>query len=345
MIEHIRLTSHQLSQPLFENPEDLVNWMGAVQAQDYAMAKWALGIRLNNTVLNDIEKSLREGKILRTHILRPTWHFISAEDIRWMIQLSGKRIKTAFQSYGKSRGIVYEDYIKTCSLFEKVLAGRSLTKLEITDEFNKTGFNADITQMNCLLTVAEAEGIVCSGIDKNKKATYALLEERVAPTPKLHKEEALARLAGKYFQSHSPASLQDFVWWSGLNVGEARKAVDAIKPNLFTDTFNGNEFFVHSMYKEQKLSDDVLHFLPPYDEYLISYKDRTGVLNKEHYSKGFTNYGIFYPVIAYNGKIVGNWKKTVKKSQANIELSLFDAKMKLNKKLVEQAEEKYKSFF
>ena len=344
MIKHIRLASQQLAQPAFEKPEDLVNWMGAVQAQDYNMAKWALGVRLNNATLKEVEKSLKEGKILRTHILRPTWHFISAEDIRWMIQLSGKRIRTAFQSYGKSRGIVYDDYIKSCLQLEKVLTGKSLTKQEITDELNKIGFKADITQMNCLLTVAETEGIVCSGIDKGRKATYALLEERVSPTRELHKDEALARLAQKYFQSHSPASLQDFCWWSGLPVGEARKAIDTIKADLFTDTFNGNDFFVHNMYKEPLISNNTLHFLPAYDEYLISYKDRTDVLDKNYYSKGFTNYGIFYPVVSYNGKIVANWKKVVKKLETDIEISLFDSQTKLNKKLIEQAKDKYKLF-
>lgn len=344
MIKHIRLASQQLSQPAFEKPEDLVNWMGAIQAQDYTMAKWALGIRLNNATLADVEKSLQEGKILRTHILRPTWHFIVAEDIRWMIQLSGKRIKTAFQSYGKTYGIDYNNYTKTCSLLENVLTGRSLTKQEIADELEKTGFKTDITQMNCLLTVAETEGIVCSGVDKNKKATYALLEERVAPVKELHKEEALARLAQKYFQSHSPASLQDFSWWSGLSITEARKAIELIKSDLFTDTFNGNEFFVHNRYKCPMKSNNILHFLPAYDEYLISYKNRTDVLDKDYYSKGFTNHGTFYPVVSYNGKIVGNWKKVKKKTETDIEISLFDNKTKLNKKLIEQAKSVYTDF-
>lgn len=344
MIKHIRLASQQLLQPTFEKPEDLVNWMGAVQAQDYTMAKWALGVRLNGATLSDVEKSLEEGKILRTHILRPTWHFISAEDIRWMLQLSGKRIKTAFQSYGKSRGIVYEDYTQACFLLEKILINKSLTKQEIEEELNKNGFNAGIEQMNCLLTVAETEGIVCSGIDKNKKATYALLEERVPPVKELHKEEALARLAKKYFQSHSPASLTDFVWWSGLSITESRKAIEAIKQELIVDTFNGNEFYVHNMYKQQEISDNILHFLPSYDEYLISYKVRTDVLAKEYYPKAFTNYGIFYPVVVYNGKIVGNWKKNVKKSQPDIELSFFDSTIKPGKKLIEQAAKRYKAF-
>ncbi len=344
MIKHIRLTSHQLSQPQFDKPEDLVNWMGAVQAQDYNMAKWALGVRLNNSTLSEVQNALDEGRILRTHILRPTWHFISAEDIRWMLQLSGKRIRTAFQSYGKSKGFIYDNYIKSCFLLEKILRDCSLTKQEVYEELIKSGFNADVDHMSCLLTVAETEGIICSGIDKNKKPTYALLEQRVAPAKELSKEEALALLAKKYFQSHSPASLNDFVWWSGLSITEAKKGIEAIKSELITDTFNGNEFYVHNLYQDIEPTKDILHFLPSCDEYLISYKSRTDVLDKEHYSKAFNNYGIFQPVILYNGKVVGNWKKAIKKSQPEIDISVFDIKTKLNKKLISQAEKRYKEF-
>lgn len=344
MIKSIRLASQQLLQPAFEKPEDLVNWMGAVQAQDYTMAKWALGVRLNNATLKDVEKALRDGKILRTHILRPTWHFISAEDIRWMIQLSGKRIKTAFQSYGKSRNIDYDYYVKSSRLLEKILSGKSLTKQEINDEFNKRKLHIDITAMNCLLTVAETEGIICSGIDNGKKATFALLEERVAPAKKLNNDEALARLAKKYFQSHSPASLNDFVWWSGLNISEARKAIDFIKSDMIVETFAGNDFFVHKLYKNQQKADKTLHLLPSFDEYLISYKNRTDVLEKEHHAKAFNNYGTFYPVVEYKGKIVGNWKKISAKGKPDVGFSFFDTKTKIGKKQIDEAKKRYETF-
>lgn len=344
MIKQIRLYSHHLVNPVFDKPEELVNYMGAVQAQDYTMSKWALGVRLNKPSLNSVEKALQEGKILRTHILRPTWHYVSAEDIRWMLQLTGKRIKSAVEGYGRARNLMHEDYLRANKFFEKILAGRHLTKQEIESEFIKAGYK-NIEGVGCLISFAEAEGILCSGIDKNKKAAYALLEERIAPVKALHKEEALAKLAMKYFQSHSPASLNDFVWWSGLSITEARKGIEAVKSELIVDKFQAESLFIHESYKDYTATDGIVHLLPPFDEYLISYKNRADVLAPEYYPKAFTRYGIFYPVVLCNGQIVGNWKKTVKKSQIQIEISFFDPKTKIDKKLIQHAEDRYRRFF
>lgn len=192
---------------------------------------------------------------------------------------------------------------------------------------------------------AEAEGVICSGAEKDKKHTYALLEERVPPAKELHKDEALARLATLYFQSHSPATIHDFVWWSGLPVTEARKAINFIKPALITENYNSADFYIHQSYNGATQADNVIHLMPPYDEYLISYKDRTAVLETEHHPKAFNNFGIFYPVILCNGKIVGNWKKSIKKGEIFIDTSFFDKKLKFDKKLMKDAEERYRRFY
>ena len=113
----------------------------------------------------------------------------------------------------------------------------------------KSGILPTIDHVNLFLTWGEVEGIVCSGIDKGKKTTYALLDERVPPTRELCREEALARLASRYFQSHSPAQLQDFVWWSGLTATECRLAINLIKTELMTETFDSREYFIHQSWK------------------------------------------------------------------------------------------------
>lgn len=344
MIKSIRTSSQQLVEPVFEAPKDIVSWMGAIQAQDYNMAKWAVAIRSKSAVLDDVEEAIRQGEILRTHILRPTWHFVSAEDIRWMLKLSARRIIAANKSYGKDLKISDELNLKVIQLIEKMLEGnKSMTRQQIVAELTRFGITIDTSRINWFLLNAEAEGIICNGIDINKKPTYALLEERVRPAKELHKEEALAKLAKKYFSSHSPASLQDFVWWSGLAISEAKQAIGLIDKELITDKFESCQMYVHESCRELSC-EDVFHFLPSYDEYLISYKDRTDVLNLDHYSKAFNNYGIFYPVIVHNGKVVGNWTKSVKKGQVEIETSFFDKKTKVRKDLIKKAEGKYKSF-
>ena len=199
--------------------------------------------------------------------------------------------------------------------------------------------------VNLFLTWGEVEGIVCSGIDKGKKTTYALLDERVPPTRELCREEALARLASRYFQSHSPAQLQDFVWWSGLTATECRLAINLIKAELMTETFDSREYFIHQSWKGKNESEPVLRLLPAFDEYLISYKNRTDVLPLEHHPKAFNRFGTFYPVILYNGKIIGNWSRSIKKNTIQIEMDFFEKKPRIPVKLIQQAEAQIDAFY
>ena len=166
MLTGIRLLSHQLAKPRFRSPKELVAWMGAVQAQEYTMAKWAVGTRLKSSSLRVVDDALAKGEILRTHILRPTWHFIVAEDIRWMLQLSGGRIRTAFDSYARSRKMEITEsfYTKGCRLLEQLLGGnKSLTKQELMDGFGRAGVETDNHLIHYFLVRAETDGLVCSG--------------------------------------------------------------------------------------------------------------------------------------------------------------------------------------
>lgn len=337
MIKKIRLASQQLLNPSFTTPKELVTWMGAMQAQNYNMAKWAVGLRLQSGTLKGVDEALEKGDILRTHVMRPTWHFVAAEDIRWMLQLSAERIRSTNGSYGRDH-VIEHQYVKCNSLFEKILeGGKSLLKEELGIELSRMGVEADNSMLTRFLMRAETDGVVCSGIDKGTKHTYALLEERVAPAKELCCDEALVRLATMYFRSHSPASLADFVWWSGLSVTDARKAVNGISEDLVKED-DGN--FIHNSCVYGGVQDDVLHLLPSYDEYLISYKDRSAVLADEYRHKAFNNWGIFYPIVMLNGTVVGNWKK----GRNEINTSFFKDDIAIDKELLRSAGERYRSF-
>ena len=323
-IPNIRLQNQQLLNPLFCQPKELVSWLGAMQAQNYSMVKWAMGTRLKSATIQTVEEALRKGEILRTHVMRPTWHLVAAEDIRWMLKLSARRIKSANDSFAKGYNLEITDelYAKSYNLLEKILCGnKSLTKQEIAEHFCCSGIlvEADNHRMTRFMVRAEQEGIVCSGEDKGGKYTYALLEERVPPVPEITKDEALARLARSYFRSHAPAVLQDFIWWSGLPVSEAKQAIYLIESELTAEQWNGQTWYVHEACRTRGKVSGRLHLLPSYDEYLLGYKDRTDVLPKEHYPKAFTNNGLFYPVILHEGQVIGNWSKSAKKGSASIE--------------------------
>lgn len=345
-IPNIRLQNQQLLNPLFCQPKELVSWLGAMQAQNYSMVKWAVGMRLKSATIQTVEEALRKGEILRTHVMRPTWHLVAAEDIRWMLKLSARRIKSANDSFAKGYDLEITDelYAKSYNLLEKILCGnKSLTKQEIAEHFCCSGIlvEADNHRMTRFMVRAEQEGIVCSGEDKGGKYTYALLEERVPPVPEITKDEALARLARSYFRSHAPAVLQDFIWWSGLPVSEAKQAIYLIESELTAEQWNGQTWYVHEACRTRGKVSGRLHLLPSYDEYLLGYKDRTDVLPKEHYPKAFTNNGLFYPVILHEGQVIGNWSKSAKKGSASIECSWFRSNDCVDETVLNQEKDKY----
>lgn len=222
----IRLHAQQLVAPQFDDPAELIRWMGMVQAQEYSSAKWAVALRLRTPAAAPVEEALREGRILRMHIMRPTWHFIAAEDVRWMLHLSARRIRAANASFAKGNGCGLDegDYLRCSRLLERILGGGNhLTRQQIAGELERAGMAVDAPRLNRLMMHAETDGVVCSGADRAGKPTYALLAERVPQAVDLPEEEALALLALRYFRSHSPATFDDFVWWSGLPVGQARR--------------------------------------------------------------------------------------------------------------------------
>ena len=346
MIPTIRTLSQQLVNPKFTKPQDLVSWMGAIQAQDYNMCKWAVGARLASATITDVENALAKGEILRTHVMRPTWHLVTAEDIRWMLELCRKRIKAVCASRDKQLGIDEKLFYKTNNLIVKMLEGNNhLTRQEIAERLIKAGIATDTSRMVHFMYRAEAEGIVCSGVDKEKKQTYALIDERVKQAAKtLQKDEALALLANKYFQSHSPASIQDFTWWSGLSIFDSKYAINLISSNLCKERFGDIIFYIHKLYNEATKFLDSACLLPSFDEYLISYKDRTAVIDAQHQPKAFTNNGIFRPIVMYNGKIIGTWRKVVKKEMISIEISAFENKKEQKKEVLKKIESKYLLF-
>lgn len=346
-IPQIRLLNQQLLQPLFLSPKELVTWMGAVQAQDFAMTKWAIGIRLKSATLQEVEKALQQGEIVRTHVMRPTWHLVAAEDLRWMLQLSAQRIKAACDSYAKGHGldIPEERYSRSNRLLETILAGKKrLTRQEITEHFCREGLEADNHCMTRFLSRAEQEGIVCGGESKGGKHSYMLLEECLPPVPPITKDEALARLARNYFRSHAPATLQDFVWWSGLPVTEAKQAIYLLHTELTAEQWNGQTWYLHVSCRTKGSLRGNVHLLPPYDEYLLGYKDRTDVLPLEHYPRAFTRNGLFYPVLLHEGKIVGNWDRTAKKGNKAPVHTLFLEDVSIDDEALCRAKQKYMEF-
>jgi hypothetical protein len=323
-ISNIRLMSQRIALPEFKTAKEIVSWMGAIQAQDYSMAKWAIGVRVSDSTDEKVESAIDKGEILRAHVLRPTWHFISADDIYWMLDLSGIKIKSSFKTRDKELELTESVISKSQSIIEKILSNVSgLTREEISEELTRAKIKTDANRLSHILVHAELVGLVCSGPVKEKKLTYSLLQDRVPARKDISKDEALARLAGKYFRSRCPATLEDFVWWSNLSVIDARKAVESIRTDFFPETIGPSKYWLPNTFPDKVEKKTSVYLLPAYDEFLIAYKDRNSSLSPLNNKRTVSVNGIFYPLIVVNGQVAGLWKRITQKSKVIVSANFF----------------------
>jgi hypothetical protein len=339
----LRLANQLLDGSVVKEPRDLVSWMGAMQSQHYEMARWGVGIRIPGTTDKEVEEALEKGDIARLHILRPTWHFVSRDDIYWMLYLSSPRLKIVMRSLDKGLDITASVMVKVRSVLEKELQGKSLTRQELNFIINEAGIIADNRRVNHFMIHAELNGIICNGTPRGKKQTYALLEEKIPKiADKFDKDECLCKLAYKYFRSHGPATLRDFIWWSGLTTAEAGQAALLIGNDFIQETIDGQTYIFH---RDSKPTGNkrLLNLLPAFDEFIISYKDRKEFLHADHHKKIIVSPGTFQPAISMNGKIIGSWKRSSDKKNI-IEPDYFHSINKSTENQVSKAAESYRKF-
>jgi Winged helix DNA-binding domain len=341
-IAHQRIHNQHLSSTAFKKPADLVNWMGALQAQDYYGAKWALAQRMKDATDETIEKAFANGDILRTHVMRPTWHFVTPADIRWLLKLTAPRVNAACSHN-------YRKFELDASVFKrsnKALAsalrnGGQLTRDTLRTAVERAGIAADNLRFIHILIRAELDAVICSGARKGKQFTYALLDERAPQTKTLTRDEALAELAQRYFTSHGPATLQDFTWWSGLTVADASSGLDLVQRQLAKEAIDGKTYWLPSSAPVIKPASRAVFLLPTYDEYLVAYKDRSAALDSKQAMPGNV---VFSSAIVIDGRVVGSWKRTFKNSSVLITFSPFAPFKKADKLAVYDAAHRYATF-
>ena len=242
-------------------------------------------------------------------------------------------------------GITSTELKKSFALMEKALGGGlHLTREELIAELRKAKIKTDGGHAHHLLLSAESEEIICSGALKDGGQTYALLDEWVPKAKSLPKEEALAKLAARYFVGHGPATLADFIWWSGLHVNSAKQALESVKRDFQSATIHSQTYWFSGAFSAAGQTGASAHLLPAFDEFIIGYKDRRASLPRENHHKAVSNNGIFRPIIVVNGKVTGIWKRTIKKDKALLEKVFFERPDKTAKDLIEKAAERYSRF-
>ena len=335
-----RLHNQKLSATEFAQPADVVRWMGAVQAQQFHAAKWALALRMRAATSAGIQDAYDRGEILRTHVMRPTWHFVTPEDIRWLLELTAPRVNLRTAPNYRKYEVDDAVYKKARRVLIKALrGGRHVTRAELKTALNHSGIEAnDTVRMAHIMLRAELEGLVCSGSLRGKQFTYALLEERVAPTKTLTRDDALAKLTRRYFTSHGPATVQDFVWWSGLTTADARRGIELLGDQLTTLKVTDAVYWTGSTSlalnrasdPDRRPSSVRAHLLPEFDEYNVAYK------NRELHPLG--------PTVIVNGQVIGAWSATVDHTSVSVHVTASSVLKRSEKLAIAKAADSYGSY-
>jgi hypothetical protein len=340
-----RLRNQQLSSPHFTRASDVVKWLGAVQAQDFYGAKWALGQRTLSASDEEIERAFAEGKILRTHIMRPTWHFVSPADIRWMLKLTSPRVNACNSHYYRKVELDERVFSQSNKALAAALrGGKHLTRDVLRNVLQQAGISTSGLRLVYILARAELDGVICSGARQGKQFTYALLDERAPKTKDLSRDESLAELARRYFVSHGPATVQDFVWWSGLTVADAKAGIEMTKRRLVHEVVDSQTYWLPASSPAARGLSQAAYLLPTYDEYLIAYKDRSVAVDSKHGKQTIRGNPVFSSPIVIAGRVVGSWKRSFKENSVVVTIIPFSSFGKSERQSVDEAAQRYGSF-
>ncbi len=318
-IARLRLRQQAIADPRFDTPADVVRWFGAMQAQDYQGALWAVGLRMRAATQATVERAIADRSIVRTWPMRGTLHLVAAEDVRWMQALLAPRV------IDRDRARIERDFgldaatLKRCRrIVGKALAdGTPMTRSGLYAALDAGGI-ASAGQRGLHVTGRLAhEGLLCLGPRAERQPTFVLLDAWLPATPQKTRDEALAELARRYFGGHGPATAQDLAWWSGLTVKDAQAGIALAHAHLVREDNAGIAYWRSSDAMEPAAVGSV-HLLPPFDEYLVGYKDRSAALDPAFGREVIGINGLVNASIVVDGRVVGTWKRSVGKDAVTI---------------------------
>ena len=342
-----RLHTQRLTGAGFAHPEDVVGWLGAVQAQDYGASKWAVGMRQGRASDAAVERAFAEGRILRTHVLRPTWHFVLPADIRWLLTATAPRIQAGNAGRYRQLGLDAD----TLRRGEKLIAGAlrsgdQLTRQELADVLAAAGIAVDGQRLPHLLMNAELNAVICSGARRGLQQTYALLDERAPDARDLPREEALAEFARRYFASHGPATAKDFATWASLTLAEVKSSVEAAGCSLRREEIGSVAFWsgADQVARTPALRSPAVRLVQGYDEYLMGYTETKGVLARPGTRWVPATPPVFALVVLRDGRVAGFWKRTLRRHEVLVEAALLEPFDDAQTRKLEQEAARYGAF-
>jgi hypothetical protein len=343
-ITRIRLAHQHISRPAFDDAADVVRSLGAVQAQDYLGALWALGLRNKRSTEASVEAAIERRAIIRTWPMRGTLHFVAAEDARWMLPLLTPRVIAGAASRYRQLGLDGAVFARSARVAERAMRGGKCVRRETMYAlWNDAGIAThDSRGLHILGYLAQA-GLICFGPRDGKQHTVTLLEEWLPPTSALARDEALGALARRYVTSHGPASVHDFAWWSGLTVTDARAGLESVASELESDVVGGRTLWF-SATPAVRAGSGGAYLLPAWDEYTVAYRDRTDVLDAKYAARVNAGGGVLKPVVVVRGEVVGTWQRTISKGRVTVRPALFKRLDRADWDALEKAASKYGRF-
>jgi winged helix DNA-binding protein len=304
-----RLRNQHITTRGLRRPADIVAWFGAMQAQEYEPAKWALGLRMLDGAANeDVQRAFDEGRILRTHVMRPTWHFVTATDIRWLLELTAPRVHRILSYYNRALELDARTLTRGIAVIERALGdGGHLTRAELAASLRRARLPVTGNRLARVVMHAELEGVICSGRRREREFTYALLAERAPDARRLPHDEALANLGERFFRSHGPATIRDFAWWSGLTTADGKQATEMIRARR--EVIDGLAYWATEESPRTTARNQQVHLLPIYDEYLVAYRDRQAVPHGPSTVLSSASRPVtFQHAVVIAGQVAGTWR-------------------------------------
>lgn len=348
----LRLRHQLLTASTAKTPADVVSTLSAVQAQDYLGALWSIGQRAPGSTEADVERAVAERRIVRSWPMRGTLHFVAAADLRWMLALLTPRIIAASAAREKREHAIDEKVIARCrKIVTRALGGDNrLTRDELQRVLERSGVSTTGQRGYHLLWRLAQDGLICFGSRAEKQHTFVLVDEWIpepARAQPFDREAALAELARRYFRSRGPASARDFAWWTGLTLGEVRRAIEALGAELEREAIAGVDYWLHrdTAPLRKGAAGATMHLLPGFDEYLLGYTDRQAALDPALLARVQpASNGMFLSTLVCDGRIAGTWKRSLRKDGVVLALSPFGPLAKKFSAPLRRAAQRYGEF-
>jgi hypothetical protein len=314
-----------------------------MQAQDHAYARWSVAQRMvGPPSAPAVDTAFDKGDFVRAHILRPTWHYVAASDLRWLMRLSGPRVDAATARQYGAAGLDARTLSRANELISRSVADGPRTRREIAADLEGQGISTAGLRATHILMHAELTSVVCSGPKRGKQHTYVAFDGRVGTERGPEGEEALGELAWRYFSTRGPATVRDFSWWAGLNSADARDALSSARSRLVAHEVEGRTFWFAEQNTPRPAKPRV-DLVQCYDEMIISYGQTRGLMQTKYTNFAFlSRVDGFYHVLLLDGKLLGHWRAPSNKS--TLEVRTDKVLDKRERASLDDAIERYRQF-